>query len=130
MASREEMFRRNRERARIEGAIGQAIQSGDPRVFPKDRFGAAIVPGSQILFRPAFDFVYTVLDVTPVLDPEVPPGHVNVKLLSETTLTLPTGHPLMQAIRIAVAGVAEPSEGAPEQPEAPAEDDKPRLVLV
>lgn len=136
MSSREELFRQRRERARLEARVGQAIQSGDPRVFPSDRFGAPVTPGSHILFRPTYDFVYEVLDVKPVLDPNAPPGMINLVLASETTITIPAGTPLMNMVRLLAGPEASTSEPVPSaqgdgdpghEEEPPA---GPRLVLT
>lgn len=130
--SRENEFRKQRERAHADATIGRAIVEGNPSVFPKDRFGIPVAPGTNVLFRPSYDFVYRVLEATPVIDPRVPPGQVRLTLQSVTTITVPAGMPLMNMLVIGVAG----EETKPEETNAPAPEPEPeppagpRLILT
>lgn len=135
--SKETEFRKARERAHADAAVGRAIVEGNPSVFPKDRFGVPIAPRTNVLFRPSYDFVYEVVDVAPVIDPRVPPGQVRLTLQSTTSITVPAGMPLMNMVVIGVANQAEPaaapSDDADLEPPAdppPAEDTRPRLILT
>lgn len=132
MGSREQEFHKRRQRAMAEAHIQKAIQAGDPRVFPMDRFGAPCIPGAKILYRPDFDFVYEVLEVAPVLDPGAPPGMIKVTMVAETTIVLRAGQLAMNMVRIGVAAPEEsvPSD-APDAEATPAEPPSgPRLVLT
>ena len=107
MGSREQEFRQRRQRAMAEAATQRAIQAGDARVFPVDRFGAPVTPGSKIIYRPEFDFVYDVLEIRPVLDPKAPPGWISVTMVTETTLRIPAGMVQMNMVRIGTTAPAE-----------------------
>jgi hypothetical protein len=126
--SREAEFKKQRERAHADASIGRAIVEGNPAVFPKDRFGAPVAPGANVLFRPSYDFVYQVVEATPVIDPRVPPGQVRLTLQSTTSITVPAGMPLMNMLVIGVAGESSsPDEQKPEpEPERPG----PKLILT
>lgn len=121
MGNRDAEFRKARERAASEGRIQRAIADGNPQVFPRDRFGVPIQIGTNVLFRPSFDFVYEVKDVRPVLDPNIPPGHVQVVLVSATTLTLPAGQPLMSMV--CIGNAAPPPEEKPAEETTSAQGD-------
>lgn len=133
MGSREQEFHKRRQRAMAEAATQRAIQAGDTRVFPVDRFGAPVTPGSKIIYRPEFDFVYDVLEIRPVLDPKAPPGWISVTMVTETTLTIPAGMVQMNMVRIGTTESADDSKlsDAPPPPDPPAEPPPgPRLVLT
>ncbi len=67
-----------------------------------DRFGQPIRKGTNVLYRPEIDMVFTVLDVQPVLDPRLPTGTVQVKIRGEATLMLQGNVPLGRFITLGV----------------------------
>lgn len=136
VADRNELFRRQRERHQQDGQLARALQQGDPRATPRDRFGVPIRPGQHLLFRPTYDFVYEVLAAEPVLDPSAPPGMVRLRVRTESSLVIPAGSPLMNMIVLGTVNPEAPVEESAREPEKevpadfPAEAPGPKLVVT
>lgn len=126
-------FRKARERAAADGQVARMLGDGNPMAFPHDRFQKPMRPGSMILFRPTFDFVYEVVSVDPVIDPTVPAGHIRMTLLSQTTLTVPVGQAIMSAVLLESPKPSAQGDGDPGEAEPPAEPEptpEPGLVQL
>ncbi len=74
---------------------------GQGQVTPLDRFGQPIKPGHLALINPGFDPVGEILAVSPVLDPNAPPGVARVSVLIRMDLMTIVNQPNMS---IAVVG--------------------------
>lgn len=61
----------------------QALSSGQAN--PLDRFQNIIQRGQKLLYKAPVDVLFDVVSITPVLDPNVPPGYLDVQL----TVTFP-----------------------------------------
>ncbi|MES2959859.1 MAG: hypothetical protein V4792_16840, partial [Pseudomonadota bacterium] len=64
-----------------------------------DRFGVTIAPGTFVLYRPAVDLIYEVVDVVPVLDMSRPAGHVTIKLVCQTDVEFVAGIRAMTLVK-------------------------------
>lgn len=71
--------------------LRQKIAAGDRSVLIKDRFGRPILPGDAVLYRPSVDMVMQVVSIAPKLDPRLPAGTLEIKLIAEVPMLLPAG---------------------------------------
>lgn len=111
--------------------FAQAAASGQVAVV--DRFGNKIDVGSFILFHPPYDYVYTVVDVAPVLAPNMPPGYMRLSLELQITATVQVNQPQMTMIVVGKRDEAqaqqvgdEPPPPAPAPIQPPPVDDEPK----
>lgn len=95
-----------------------AGQAGAP-----DRFGKMIQPGNQVLYRTPFDLIFTVVSVTPVLDPNSPPGLLDVTLSVTFPLRVPANRVNPNAVIVQEG--TPPQANAEVQPDAPPVGDDP-----
>ena len=87
-----------REAAKLQQEFARALSAGQAGVL--DRFGQKIEPGTLLLFHPPYDYVYTVVDVAPVLAPNVPPGYVRLTLELKMQATVPVNQPQMTMVSV------------------------------
>jgi len=107
-----------REAQRLQQEFARAVSGGQAGVL--DRFGQRIEPGALLLFHPPYDYVYTVVDVAPVLAPNVPPGYVRLSLELKMQATVPVNQPQMTMVRVGdAAGVAQAADSPAPTPIAP-----------
>ncbi len=89
---------------------------------PRDRFGVPIRVGDLVIHRPEPDPIFEVVDVKPVMNPQMPPGMVIVTLAIQMPVYLstlqPTGNVMVWGN---VKDAAEPVAAAPSNIESPAE---------
>ncbi len=64
-----------------------------------DRFGVAVTPGTYVLYRPAVDLIYEVVDVVPILDMSRPAGHVTIRLVCQTDVEFVAGVRAMTLVK-------------------------------
>jgi hypothetical protein len=102
-------FAKKQQVARMQREFAAAVSSGKAAVV--DRFGHRVEPGMHILLHPPYDYVYTVVDAAPVLDPKIPPGYVRLTVRTELNMVLPVNDPQMMMIVVGSV-VGEAGEGA------------------
>lgn len=91
-------FRRRQELHKLQQQFAQALAAGQVSVI--DRIGQKIEQGALVVYRPPHDFVYEVKSITPILDPRVPPGQVQIVLDCTVPVVFMAGQPIMGMIRV------------------------------
>ena len=71
--------------------FSQQYAAGRGRVL--DRFNQPLDVGTIVVYRPAQDLVFTVVEATPILDPQAPPGAVRVVLQAIVPMLSMGGQP-------------------------------------
>lgn len=83
----------------------------------RDRFNNIIEPGQKLLYKTPFDLMFEVVAVAPVLDPNVPPGMMDVTLAVRFPLRVMANQPNPGAVIVAQVQPEEKpaTEQSPEQ---------------
>lgn len=84
---------RQEELARARRQFQQMVALG--QIGARDRFGNMIETGDQMMVRLPFDLVYQVVAVNPVLDPNQPPGLMDLVCTVTFPLRIRVGEPYM-----------------------------------
>lgn len=89
-------YRRRQEQAHAarraaQRAVQTAVAQG--RVVALDQLGRPLAPGDLVHLDVPQARVFQILDVTPLLDPTVPPGSVRVIAQAQLTAVVPSGRP-------------------------------------
>jgi hypothetical protein len=77
---------------------------------PRDRMNNAIGRGHLVLYHPAVDVIYQVMDVVPVMDPRQP-GTVRLHLMAEVPLTVPINRPIAELLVCGITAATEMAKG-------------------
>ena len=101
--------------------FAQAVASGATGVI--DRFGNRIEPGSSILFKPPFDYIYKVESISPVLEPGAPAGLVRMRLTIDVPVAVPVNQQQMNMIVVSSPKGGEQPQAPAAEPQAPATAD-------
>ncbi len=91
-----EQNRRAEEARRASKQFLQALSAG--QVSPLDRFQNPIRMGDKVLYKTPYDLIFTVQAITPVLNPNVPPGLMDVILTVTVPLRVAANQPNPNAV--------------------------------
>ena len=110
--------------------MAQVLSGAGAREHPKDRFGSPMTKGSHVLFRPAVDVIYQIVDLKPILDPRAPVGTIQALLVAQIPVMFQAGQVHNEMVSLGdlmpqtVEATDGPAEQAPGVP-SPAADDAP-----
>jgi hypothetical protein len=118
------------ERARLEFAAKAARrqfaqQAEDGQITARDRFGRVIAPGALVLWTPPYPLIYEVLNVTPLLDPRVPPGLVQIVLTATAPLNVAANQAQIGLVVVGRQRDGHAEVSLPEGPEPAAPEEAP-----
>jgi len=88
----------NRELGNQRRAFAAAFAAGQLPV--RDRFGRPLEKGSLFVWHPPHDLVFQVDDITPILDPNQPPGYVRVTVSMTAPVTWQANQPAPDIIAV------------------------------
>lgn len=77
---------------------------------PRDRMNNPIGRGHLVVYHPAVDIIYQVMDVIPVMDPRQP-GTVRLHLMATVPLTVPVNRPIAELLICGINAEAEMAKG-------------------
>ena len=104
-----------------------ALSAG--QAAPVDRFNRKIEVGQKILLSTPVDLVFDVVGIAPVLDPQAPPGLINVQVTVTVPITCQANRP---AQNVVIIGEGQPQAAADPVKERTdhVEVSRPTLVLT
>ena len=102
-----------------------ALSAG--QAAPVDRFNRKIEVGQKILLSTPVDLVFDVVGIAPVLDPQAPPGLINVQVTVTIPITCQANRP---AQNVVIIGETQPSADPTKEPTDHVEVSRPTLVLT
>lgn len=99
----------------------QAFATG--QVGAIDRFSNKITDGANVIYKVPYDLQFTVQAITPVLDPRMPPGYIDIVLTTSTRVRVPANQQNMNMMvmgdtsaKPAAATLPDPSPDSGDSP--------------
>jgi hypothetical protein len=93
-----------------------------------DRFGTPLTVGDMVIAAITPDPVYQIQQVTPVMDPNIQPGTLRVKLATEVEVLMAGGRPIPTLVRVGRVSEPAPAEAPADPPPLMETDAAPSVV--
>lgn len=99
--------RKRFERNRMHQSIDRGMHSTGHTTPPMDRFGVRLKLGDLVLYTPTYPTLFQVSEIVPVLDPNAPPGTVQLVLSGVMPLVLDPNKPCISVVHVETPEGAE-----------------------